>query len=247
MWLDTEVGRALDALDFGLLSRLLRERTGMRQEDFAALAGVSQSYLSQLESGARRLTRMDRAAAFLRGIGAPAGKVGFPVGGSLDGESGEVAPAQQDPRTLAAAEAAEAERFAEWIAPDNVDDDALEWFGFELSRIATAYVHAPLVPLLTDLTRLHDRLFALLRGRQRPRRTRELFLLAGTTCLLLAHASQNLGDARSAMAQSRTAWSGSGSRRSRPVLRPGWGTPGARWARSSGCGRPGRRRRWTMG
>ncbi|MDQ2881394.1 MAG: hypothetical protein M3Y48_09190 [Actinomycetota bacterium] len=43
------------------------------------------------------------------------------------------------------------------------------------------------------------------RGLHRLDNLRKLFFLAGTSCLLLAHASQNLGDSASAMAQVRAA------------------------------------------
>ncbi|MFB7600814.1 XRE family transcriptional regulator [Streptomyces sp. NPDC056160] len=111
-----------------------------------------------------------------------------------------------DLRVLSAEAAAASLVFAASVTPSNVTDDTLEHLSFEISRIATDYVHAPLLPLFADLLSLRDQIFALLVGRQRPYQTRELFLLGGTTCLLLSHASQNLGDTRSAMAQVRTAW-----------------------------------------
>ncbi len=111
-----------------------------------------------------------------------------------------------DLRALSVQAAAASLEFAESVIPSNVTDDTLEDLSFEISRIATDYVHAPLFPLFGELLDVRDQIFTLLAGRQRPRQTRELFLLAGTTCLLLSHASQNLGDTRSAMAQVRTAW-----------------------------------------
>ncbi|MFE7130809.1 XRE family transcriptional regulator [Streptomyces sp. NPDC057638] len=87
----------------------------------------------------------------------------------------------------------------------NVTDETLSYLSDDLARIATAYVHAPILPLFGELTEVRNDLFQLLNGRQKPRHTRELFYLAGTTCLLLAHASQNLGDHRSALAQVHTA------------------------------------------
>jgi tetratricopeptide (TPR) repeat protein len=108
--------------------------------------------------------------------------------------------------TLSAQAAAVSLEFAESITPSNVSDDTLEHLSFEISRIATDYVHAPLFPLFGGLLQLRDQIFGLLAGRQRPQQTRELLLLAGTTCLMLSHASQNIGDTRSAKAQVRTAW-----------------------------------------
>ncbi|MGH3792425.1 MAG: hypothetical protein ACRDQ9_16855 [Pseudonocardiaceae bacterium] len=62
------------------------------------------------------------------------------------------------------------------------------------------------MPLFRDLVGLRSLAFGLLTtGRQHPQQARELFFLAGTSCLLLAHASQNLGDSASAMVQLRAA------------------------------------------
>ncbi|MFD7552200.1 XRE family transcriptional regulator [Streptomyces sp. NPDC059816] len=87
----------------------------------------------------------------------------------------------------------------------NVTDETLTYLSDDLARIATAYVHAPIRPLFDELIEVRDDLFQFLNGRQKPRHTRDLFYLAGTTCLLLAHASQNLGDHRAALAQVHTA------------------------------------------
>lgn len=43
VWSDAEVQGALRGMDFGLLCRLLRQRTGMRQDDLASLAGLRQA------------------------------------------------------------------------------------------------------------------------------------------------------------------------------------------------------------
>ncbi|WP_228447247.1 helix-turn-helix domain-containing protein [Streptomyces paludis] len=188
-------------MDFGLLCRLLRQRTGMRQDDLARRAGLSQGYLSQLESGARHLTRLDKTQKFLDALGVPAGL--WPVIQPL-AEAG-TAEHEPDLRVLASAAAQTSHDFVELISPSNVSAEVLERFHFSLARIATDYVHAPLFPLFTELISVRDELFVLLQGRQRPQQTRELFMLAGTACLLLAHASQNLGESTSAMAQIRTA------------------------------------------
>ncbi|MDJ0346835.1 helix-turn-helix domain-containing protein [Streptomyces sp. H10-C2] len=221
VWRDAAVQSALTSWDFGRASRLIRELAGLRQDDMAGLTGLSQGFLSMLESGARRLTNIDKVTRFLQGAGAPtellppfsqeqassSPALSAPTGlaGAIGGAAG-VHPNVTDLRSLAAQAAAQSLQFAELVAPSNVTDDVMEGLTFELARIATGYVHAPLQSLFDDLLSTRDRLFALLGGRQHPRQTRELFVLAGTSCLLLAHASQNLGDERSAMAQIRTAW-----------------------------------------
>ena len=221
VWHDATVQSAVASWDFGRVSSLIREQAGLRQEDMAALTGLSQGFLSMLESGTRRLTNIDKVTQFLKGIGAPRELLpplarelsasaaltllGAPQATKALGTDTD-SPHVSDLRSLAAQAAAQSLQFAEIVAPSNVTDESLEDLTYEVARIATDYVHAPLQPLFNDLLSTRDRVFALLRGRQYPRQTRDLFLLAGTSCLLLAHASQNLGDHRSAMAQIRTAW-----------------------------------------
>ncbi|MFE0187622.1 helix-turn-helix domain-containing protein [Streptomyces sp. NPDC059008] len=195
-------------MDFGRVSRLVRQGTGLRQDDVARLTGLSQGYLSQLESGARRLTRLDKTQSFLDALDVP--EELRPVASSSPPihETLEPEPCSDDTdqlRSLATGAAQSSRAFADSISPSNVSTDELEQFGFTLARIATDYVHTPLLPLFTDLVAVRDELFDRLQGRQHPQQSRELFMLAGTACLLLAHASQNLGEPTSAMAQIRTA------------------------------------------
>lgn len=96
--------------------------------------------------------------------------------------------------------------FVSWAEASNVSASALDYLTCEIGRVAVNYVHAPLVPLFRDLVGLRSLAFELLTtGRQHLQQARELFFLAGTSCLLLAHATQNLGDSASAMAQLRAA------------------------------------------
>ncbi|MGH3855091.1 MAG: hypothetical protein ACRDR6_16655 [Pseudonocardiaceae bacterium] len=124
-------------------------------------------------------------------------------------ERNDLAPAGQQQPSLAAltAEAArDSLAFASWAESSNVSASALDHLSYELCRIALNYVHAPLRMLLGDLTALRGHACELLQnGRQHPTQARKLFFLAGTSCLLLAHASQNLGDSASAMTQVRAA------------------------------------------
>jgi transcriptional regulator with XRE-family HTH domain/tetratricopeptide (TPR) repeat protein len=71
VWRDSDVRQALAAWDFGRASRLIRQRGSLRQEDVAQLTGLSQAFLSMLESGTRRLTNIDKIVEFLTGLGVP--------------------------------------------------------------------------------------------------------------------------------------------------------------------------------
>ena len=79
VWFDPDVRVALGAWDFGQVSRLIRLRGALRQEDMAQLTGLSQAFLSMLESGSRRLTNIDKIIEFLAGLGVPADLVSLPL------------------------------------------------------------------------------------------------------------------------------------------------------------------------
>ncbi|MBB0243597.1 helix-turn-helix domain-containing protein [Streptomyces alkaliphilus] len=83
VWQDPRVLDALRAGDFGRLSRRIRHLATLRQQDLADLTGLSQSFLSLLESGTRRLTNIDKVAAFLDGVSAPADLVAVHLPGRM--------------------------------------------------------------------------------------------------------------------------------------------------------------------
>ncbi len=60
---------------------MVRQLVPLRQEDVAALTGLSQSYLSMLECGDRRLTDVSRVVQFLTGLGTPPDLVRLPLPG----------------------------------------------------------------------------------------------------------------------------------------------------------------------
>ncbi|WP_107070870.1 helix-turn-helix domain-containing protein [Streptomyces natalensis] len=76
VWTYEDVKDALVQRDFGRLCQLVRERGHLRQEDMALLTGLSQAFLSMLESGQRRLTNIDRVIVLLDGLNAPADLTG---------------------------------------------------------------------------------------------------------------------------------------------------------------------------
>ncbi|WP_435220751.1 helix-turn-helix domain-containing protein [Streptomyces sp. Tue6028] len=222
VWLAPDIQTAIANWDFGLASRLIREQAGLRQDDMAFMTGLSQSFLSMLEAGSRRLTNLDKAARFLQGIRTPEALLappfresaapvvaGYPLHAGPGPGHHDALPATPDPtdlNELAARAAAQSLHFTNEITKTNVSDVELAALESTLTEIATDYVHAPLHKVFTNLVRTRDRLFSLLNGRQPLGQTRELFLLTGTSCLLLAHASQNLGDEDAAIAQLQTAW-----------------------------------------
>ncbi|MFI6089530.1 helix-turn-helix domain-containing protein [Streptomyces sp. NPDC051218] len=76
VWDRAEVQQSLLTRDFGQLCWLIRQLCTLRQEDLAAVTGLSQAYLSMLESGSRRLTHIDKIIRMLEGLQAPRELVG---------------------------------------------------------------------------------------------------------------------------------------------------------------------------
>jgi DNA-binding XRE family transcriptional regulator len=80
-----------------------------------------------------------------------------------------------------------------------------EEFAEDLSRLASEYVHQPLDGIFDELVAVRDRACGLLGEQRLVRDTRGLLFVAGLACGLLAHASIDLGDRRSAARQARVA------------------------------------------
>jgi hypothetical protein len=97
-------------------------------------------------------------------------------------------------------------RFSTSSAGTNVTAETIAQLHDEVCRLAHAYPRQPLPALLGDLADLQDTVFGLLEGRQRPNQTRDLYLLAGALCGMLAKASHDLADPYAAMTQARTAY-----------------------------------------
>ncbi|WP_328410727.1 helix-turn-helix domain-containing protein [Streptomyces violaceus] len=72
VWKRLDVREALWARDFGRVCHLVRIGSSLRQSDMAELTGLSQAFLSMLESGVRRLTNIDKIVELLAGLNAPA-------------------------------------------------------------------------------------------------------------------------------------------------------------------------------
>lgn len=71
IWQIPDVRQALVDREFGRMCQLIRQLGGIRQDDIAAITGLSQAFLSMLESGARKLTNIDKIIQLLDGLEAP--------------------------------------------------------------------------------------------------------------------------------------------------------------------------------
>ncbi|MGH3801759.1 MAG: hypothetical protein ACRDTD_16830 [Pseudonocardiaceae bacterium] len=91
------------------------------------------------------------------------------------------------------------------IEASNVGAETLDQLADDVRRLVITS-QQPLPSYLGDLVATQDRAFTLLEGRQRPEQTRDLYLLAGITCGLMAYASHDLGATHDAMTQARTGY-----------------------------------------
>ncbi|MGH3770336.1 MAG: helix-turn-helix transcriptional regulator [Pseudonocardiaceae bacterium] len=93
------------------------------------------------------------------------------------------------------------------IDAPKIEDRTLDEARQDLHRLATDYVvNLDLNHILPELVILRDRLYSLLAWYgQRPGDARELHLLLGATCVLLASISHDLAEPSAAMIQTRTA------------------------------------------
>ncbi len=92
------------------------------------------------------------------------------------------------------------------IEASNVGAETLDQLLDDVRRLVVACQQQPLPTLLGDLADTHERAFELLEGRQRPEQSRDLYLVAGIACGLMADASQGLGAFHDAMTQARTGY-----------------------------------------
>lgn len=95
--------------------------------------------------------------------------------------------------------------FARFIAYRNADEFVVEQLEADIGRLARTYVSHPLMEQYVEIRRLRDGVFDLLRGRQHPRQTTDLYLSASRLCGLSAHVCLDLGDYDSAATHARTA------------------------------------------
>ncbi|MFD4263379.1 helix-turn-helix domain-containing protein [Streptomyces sp. NPDC058534] len=132
--------------------------------------------------------------------------------GTKDGAGvGEIAPPAPVPETSLACgdrlseDAVRSADFARFIAQRNADEFVVEQLEADVGRLARTYVSHPLMEQYVEIKRLRDGVFELLRGRQHPRQTSDLYLSASRLCGLSAHVCLDLGDYDSAATHARTA------------------------------------------
>ncbi|MGI5437713.1 helix-turn-helix domain-containing protein [Streptomyces shenzhenensis] len=128
--------------------------------------------------------------------------------GSDDAEEALPVRLTVPPRTVmgnVSADAVASADFARLIAQCNADEFVVEQVEADVARLARAYVSHPLLELYAEIKRLRNGVFELLRGRQHPRQTTDLYVAASRLCGLSAHVCLDLGDYGSAATHARTA------------------------------------------
>ncbi|WP_084352570.1 helix-turn-helix domain-containing protein [Millisia brevis] len=177
---------------FGDELKRRREQQDRSLRSLARAINYDPGALSRLESGQRR-PPLDLARTLDETLSAGGELIRLATGrGAVARDAGNAA-------------ADESLEFARWASADQVDQLTIDSLSYELTRIATSYVHAPLQPLFADLQTMRDQVWRLLKDRPHPKQARELFFLGGVTVTLLAHATDNMGNPIAAMKQAMAA------------------------------------------
>jgi tetratricopeptide (TPR) repeat protein len=203
-WQRPDIASALAKKDANFLLTRFWECAGLSQEAVARLAGLDQSVVSRIVNGARNVPAA-KIPEVLAGLGAPGYTAGMPAD-----TRARSAPNRGRPRRAAApallneseADPTGARASVELIdgLADSADDLVLDMLEDEVRRVASAYVHEPLPRLVPQFIALRSDALAYHRAGARPARARRLLVVVASVTLLLAHAAQNLGDHRAAVA-----------------------------------------------
>ena len=203
------------------LEQLLRQRHVTLEEFRKHYQRIAGTALSERQAyrwvagEVRGLPYPQAQAALERLFGEPVARLlGLPYGTGAprptrrrDGAAPERGNARTDWEGQVIAMSADRARdFLTRIEASNVGAETLDQLIDDVRRLVTAYQQQPLPTLLSDLVDTRDRAFGLLEGRQRPAQTRDLYLLTGIACGLMAKASHDLGAPHDAMTHARTGY-----------------------------------------
>lgn len=194
VWQNAAVTAALAAWDFGTAFRVIRRTASLRQEDMSVITGLSQSFLSTLESGTRRLLNIDKIITVLERLGVPAHVAPVPVPGSAAHHQLQAlgpqptlvpAPVWESPLDIA--------RRLNATTASNTDPATVAILEQGVADLVDRYeAEGPhrLAPEAIDLRNfIQDRLD----GRQLPRQREALFRLAAQASGLLGYMAVNAG------------------------------------------------------
>jgi hypothetical protein len=107
---------------------------------------------------------------------------------------------------LVARSAERARAFLSVAEERNVGNETIDQLADDARRLVRAYQVEPLEALLQDISEVQARAFGFLEGRQRPKITRDLYLMAGVASGLMAKASHDLASPHEALTHARAAY-----------------------------------------
>lgn len=183
--------------DFGDAMRRIRKERGLTVGDLAGMVSYDRGALGRFERGARLPT--PHVTELIDTALEAEGNLVRLAEHSRSTESSTGVP--EDDLTIAARESVE---FADWVTATN-GRLAIDQIADELRGIGCQFVTDAPLPLVRRLRTLRGEVRAALQAAPSPSLTRELLLLGGITVDLLAHVTENLGNARAAEHHARAA------------------------------------------
>ncbi|WP_199818914.1 hypothetical protein [Streptomyces sp. NRRL B-1347] len=135
---------------------------------------------------------------------AAAGKSGAPPGAVTTHQPQGTAVSAPPRATAAAGENVLAEAMV--LTKTNVDDVQLDDLWSDMNYLGNAYAHAPPASVLRQLSLVRERVAALLKNRQRPKQTRDLYVMSAKCCAMMAWTSADLGRYGTAQELNSAAW-----------------------------------------
>lgn len=92
------------------------------------------------------------------------------------------------------------------LTKTNVDDTQVDDLWSDINFLGNAYTHTSPSAILRQLAFVQERVVALLKGRQRPKQTRDLYLVNAKCCAIMAWISGDLGEYGDAQELNSAAW-----------------------------------------
>jgi len=223
-WQRTDVTEALAARDIGAFLKIYQRWTGATQTQIATLSEVPQSHISHILRGKRQVTSLEVYERFARGLDIPLALLGLaetttPTGATtspttvveqtgpdrralLATAAGAVAAAGIETELLSAT-TSHAVAFLDRYGAARLDPLMVEQFADDTRRLSIDYMAAAPETVLAEAVPLRARVFAAIDRPNRPDQLRDLHLIAGQLCGILAYAAMDLGKTSVAMTSAR--------------------------------------------
>ncbi|MFS4091904.1 helix-turn-helix domain-containing protein [Streptomyces sp. AF1A] len=209
VWQDVDVVTAMRDGDFGSALARVRRLASLRQEEMARVTGLSQPFLSALESGSRRLTHYDKIVTVLERLGVPEHALPRLFASKAPGsaEAHRPLPASvHEPALLEPWESPlDVARRLNGTISSNTDPATLSLLTQQVGAIVDRYEADGPHKLGPRTVELRHFIQTLLEGRQPPRQRTELFRLAAKASGLLSYMAVNAGHEANAEAYSTEA------------------------------------------